>query len=148
MPHFEVLAAEKIKDGQGTRGPFTVWKLGLKQDGEEAVVAEAFCPAGTGPPAVGTVVEGDIEKTDNPSWLDKFRPARKQGAGGGGFKPRDPAERRSIAMQHAQKCAVTILSVAAEHGDYEPPNAGDVVGQVKTIAHALFEQVQQAEGGA
>lgn len=110
MTVYDVLAAEKIKDGQGTKGPFTVWKLGLKQDGQEAVVAEAFCPFGTQPPTVGSTVEGEIEKTDNPSWLDKFRPARK---GGGGFGPRpeDPLRQKRIVRQHSQTTALATLDL-------------------------------------
>jgi hypothetical protein len=94
------------------------------------------------PPAVGESVEGDVDHSGQ--YGPKFKAAARP-AGGGGGRPRDPAERRSIAMQHAQKCAVTVLEVAAAHGDYKPPNASDVVNQVKTVAAALFKQVADAE---
>jgi hypothetical protein len=59
--------------------------------------------------------------------------ARKPGGGGGGWKPEPPEKRRSIAMQHAQKCAVEILGDRPE------------VGSVVDIAWVLFRQVIAAE---
>jgi hypothetical protein len=48
-------------------------------------------------------------------------------------------------MQHAQKCAVSLLELAAQHGDYKPPKASDAVEQVRSVAWVLFRQVIDAE---
>lgn len=149
MTVYNVLAAEKIKDGQGTKGPYTVWKLGLKQDGQEAVVAEAFCPAGTQPPAVGTVVEGEIEKTDNPSWLDKFRPARKS-SGGFGPRPEDPLRQKRIVRQHSQSMAMATLKLAADLGvlmpgsDPMPQTTADLFSLIAKTADWFDADVERA----
>jgi hypothetical protein len=67
--------------------------------------------------------------------------ARKPGGGGGGgWKPKPPEERRSIAMQHAQKCAVSLIAAHA------PVQAGAVtVEQVTEMAWILFRQCLAAE---
>lgn len=144
MTSFTVTAVEQAANGTSeSGGPWTRQKLTLKS-GEQTVQASLFCNKFTPVPDVGAVLDGEIKAPKQEGWLPELVLPRQGGKGGG----KSPAERRSIAMQHAQKCAVTILEVAAAHGDYRPPNAGDVVGQVKTIAAALFEQVAQAEAGA
>jgi hypothetical protein len=100
------------------------------------------------PPQVGEVIDCtvDMEAQYGPKLKVNFTQGGGGGGGGGrGWVPEPPEKRRSIAMQHAQKCAVEILAVAAAHGDYKPPSAGDVAGQVKTVAQALFAQVIEAE---
>jgi hypothetical protein len=64
--------------------------------------------------------------------------ARKPGGGGGGgWKPKPPEERRSIAMQHAQKCAVSLLTARSD--------PGVTVADVVNTSWVLFRQVQAAE---
>jgi hypothetical protein len=111
MPTFTVLAAAKIKDGQGTKGPFTVWKLSLKNGEGGENVAEIFCPFGMQPPAVGSTVDGTIEKTDNPSWLDKFKPTRT-----GGSQRNDPKVQAAIIRQHSQTAALKVLELKQQLG--------------------------------
>jgi hypothetical protein len=96
-------------------------------------------------PTAGMKLDGEVDTSGQYGPKFKFPYAGGGGGGGGGGRKSDPAERRSIAMQHAQKCAVTILEVAAAHGDYHPPTAADVAGQVRTIAALLWQQVMDAE---
>lgn len=70
------------------------------------------------------------------------------GGGGGGSRTDDPITRRSIQMQHAQKAAVDALRLTCEKGDYVPPTVADVAGHVKTIARALYDQIQEVAGEA
>jgi hypothetical protein len=147
MPSFTVLTADKIKDGQGTKGPFTVWKLGLKNgDGNEPSVAEMFCPFGMSPPAVGSTVEGTIEKTDNPSWLDKFKPVR-QGGGGGGPRPEDPKRAKRILRQHSQTTALATLDMLDRWnllGDDAPKSREDFFTLLKSLMDWLDKDAETA----
>jgi hypothetical protein len=156
MAEFTIAAVATNEDGSPrTRawnsekgGPMLSYRMTLRNaQGAELSNVEWSRKQDSQPPAVGQSIEGEVDTTGE--YGPKFKAAQRPGGtgGGGGGRPRDPAERRSIAMQHAQKCAVTILEVAASHGDYRPPNAGDVVTQVKAVAAALFQQVQQAEAG-
>jgi hypothetical protein len=70
--------------------------------------------------------------------------ARKPGGGGGGgWKPKPPEERRSIAMQHAQKCAVSVLAVAPHTIDGR--NVQQVAGLIEDMSWVLFRQCLAAE---
>lgn len=146
MPTYTVKGAGLKKDNiQSQYGVFKTLTLVLVEQGQtDPVTAEWYTKQDTPLPAEGATLDGEI--TVDPQFGPKFKKAQKPGGGGGGGYRSDPPEvRRSIAMQHAQKCAVTVLQIAAEHGDYKPPSAGDVVGQVKTVAEALFQQVTDAE---
>ena len=51
------------------------------------------------------------------------------------------------ARTYAQKCAVSLLDVASR-GAYTPPDSvGGLAEHVKTVAAALYAQVQEAEAG-
>lgn len=103
-------------------------------------------PVPATPEKPGTKYDGEVDTTGQYGPKFKFPYAGGGGGGGGrGGGGKSADERRSIAMQHAQKCAVTILDVAAAHGDYHPPSASDVAGQVRTIAALLWQQVMDAE---
>lgn len=144
MPNYVVQSAIQKKTLDGKHGPMQVISLVLQEYGQSTSVnAEWFTKASTPLPEAGSQLEGEVKPGQ---YGNDFKKAATGFGGGGGGRSKPPEERRSIAMQHAQKCAVTILQVAAEHGDYKPPNAGDVVGQVKTVAAALFDQVMDAEG--
>jgi len=149
MPTYTVtLVSDQVRDWNSTKGgPMKGYRVDL-QDASGQVVRN--CEWSRKPespaPQVGQSVEGDIDL--EAQYGPKFKLAQSAGFGGGGSRARPPEERRSIAMQHAQKCAVTILEVAAAHGEYHPPSAGDVAAQVKLVAATLFKQVQEAEGGA
>lgn len=144
MPSFTVVAAEQTKSGTSDKGPWTVWKLGLRDGSDEARVAELFCPDGMSPPAVGSTIEGEIERAQNPSWLDKFKPARK-GGGGKAFKA-DPAKQHAIAMEAAQKVAVDVLRLAMEQGVWKAPEErplAEMTGVVKMVAQSLYAQIDE-----
>lgn len=127
-------------------GPMLGYRMDMQDQatGEVTQNVEWSRKPTSAPPAAGQTVEGTIDTAAK--YGPKFKQMQQQGGrgGGGGYRPRDPAENRSIAMQHAQKCAVTVLEVAAAHGDYHPPNASDVTGHVKSVAAALFLQVEDA----
>lgn len=144
---FTVQAASQKKTVPGTngRGDMQVINLTLVEADGSIKAAEWFTKIDTPLPQQGAKLDGELQAGQ---YGLSFKKAGGGGFGGGGGGRKDsPETRRSIAMQHAQKCAVTVLSVAAEHGDYTPPNAGDVVSQVKTVAQALYLQVIDAEEG-
>lgn len=127
------------KPWTGQHGPMVDYWLTLEGEDKQAILTQK---PETAPPAVGPV---DLNLIQHPRFPDKFKATKPQqgGGSGGGGRPRDPAEQRSIAMQHAQKCAVEALKLAAAHGDYRPPAAADVVEQVKLIASGLFHQIEE-----
>lgn len=144
MGTFTVTAAAKKKDvPDNGYGPMQVIALTLDDGASPPVIAEWFTKAATPIPAAGSKIDGNLED-------GKFGPQFKKASGGGfggaggGGRPRDPAERRSIEMQHAQKCAVEALKLAAAHGDYRPPSAADVITHVKTLAKVLYDQCEEA----
>jgi hypothetical protein len=140
---FTVRAAAQTKAGIGQRGDMQEIALTLLQDGSSEPKAALWFTKGTTPlPGVGEKLEGELEQTQ---FGLKFKKAGGWSGGGGGGRKDTPETRRSIAMQHAQKCAVSVLAVAAEHGEYTPPNVGDVAKHVKTVAQALYLQVMDAE---
>lgn len=141
MPTFTVQAASVKKQiPDSGRGAKQVINLTLAEGDQPPVIAEWFTAATTAIPSVGSTIEGTIEPSE---YGPKFKKAGGFGGGGGGGRSESPETRRSIAMQHAQKCAVEALKLAAEHGPYTPPNAADVAEHVKTIAGVLYAQVQE-----
>lgn len=141
MPTFTVQAAAKKKDiPDSGRGAKQVIVLTLVDGDQPPVIAEWFTAAATPIPTTGSTLEGTVEPSE---YGPKFKKAGGFSGGGGGGRPRTPEERKSIQMQHAQKCAVDALRLAAEFGDYKPPDAADVVGHVKTIASGLFQQIEE-----
>ena len=145
MPTFTVTGAFKKKDVDGKYGPMKVIMLALKgPDGTEQS-AEWFTKAETPHPAEGSTIEGDISQGQYGLVFKKAFQPRAGGFGGG--RSDSPETRRSIAMQHAQKCAVSLLDVASR-GAYTPPDSvGGLAEHVKTVAAALYAQVQEAEAG-
>lgn len=148
MPSYTVVAAEQKGEVKTTEKWGAKKDVALRLKAADGVEHEAvwWADAAEALPQAGAVLEGEIKPSD---YGLKFWPPKKNSGGGrGGGGGKDPGERRSIAMQHAQKCAVSILEVAANHGQYSPPSAGDVATQVKTIAATLWQQVQEAEANA
>lgn len=143
MPTYTVQAAAKKKDVEGRNGPMQVINLTLLDPADnQPKIAEWFTKADTPLPQHGQQLEGELQSGQ---YGLSFKKAGGGFGGGGGGRKDPPETRRSIAMQHAQKCAVSVLEVAAAHGPYEPPNAGDVATHVKAVAQTLYLQVMAAE---
>lgn len=139
---YEVVHLGEVRNWTSTKGgPMLAYRIDLRSlDGTIIHDAEWSRKPDSPAPAIGQSIEGDIEQTN---YGPKFRPAQQPGGARGGG--RSIAERHEIAMQHAQKCAVTILELAATQGDYRPPTVAEVTAQAKTIAAALFEQIRELE---
>lgn len=145
MASYEIQAvAGQPRDWNSSQGgPMKEYRIDLKDDAGAVIQNVEWSRKVSSPaPEVGQKLDGTISEGN---FGPKFKQAAAGGGGGGG-RFRDPVEdaktRRSIQMQHAQKAAVEALRVAAEFGDYKPPSASDVVGQIKTIAAGLFQQIE------
>lgn len=148
MPSFEITyVSDKIRPWDSTKGgPMKSYRVEVRDEqGTLIPNVEWARKADSPPPAVGQKLEGTLDTSGQ--YGPKFKAAQTGGGSGGGGRPRDPAERRSIQMQHAQKCAVEALRLAAQFGDgdakYVPPSAADVVAQIKVIASGLYQQIEE-----
>jgi hypothetical protein len=118
----------------------------VTQDGEQVQRAEWFTKSNTELPAPGSTIDGTLKKGQY-GW--EFKKAYSGGGfGGGGGRAKPVEERRSIAMQHAQKCAVSLLELACQYGTYKPPErVAEMAEHVEAVAQHLFRQVMRAEEG-
>jgi hypothetical protein len=129
--------------------PMKSYRVTLKNEqGAELQNVEWSRKAESPPPQVGQQIDATIDMREGTTYGPKLKLEQRGGGGGGGYRADSPEVRRSIAMQHAQKCAVSILEVAAAHGEYTPPSAGDVAKHVTAVAAVLFAQVVEAEAGS
>jgi hypothetical protein len=138
MPAYTVTAvAENVRDWNTKKGdPWKSYRVTLRNErGVEKSNVEISRAAAEPAPKVDEVVEGTVENREQ--YGPKLNVPRR-GGGGGGWKPKPPEERRSIAMQHAQKCAVTILQTAG-------PDFTVSTQEVVDTAWVLFRQVLAAE---
>jgi hypothetical protein len=147
VPTYTVRGAVPTKTGLGQSGNMQDVALALTGPDGVELTASWFAKMGETLPQPGSQVEGSIEQSQ---YGPKWKPVRQGGGGGGGrgWQPEPPEKRRSIAMQHAQKCAVELLAVGAAHGEYKPPaTVGELAGHVKVVAAALVTQVLESEAG-
>lgn len=140
MPSYTVVAVEEQTRDWGDdmrEHRVTLKNADGREKGPIKINRKRTAPA----PAVGNVLE-IVDISDKGFGL-VAKEAKKGGGGGGGWKPKPPEERRSIAMQHAQKCAVEILKTS---GDPTITRDGTVnVDTVVDVAWVLFRQVLAAE---
>jgi hypothetical protein len=145
MPQYAVVAvSEQVRDWNTKAG--AAWKsyrVTLRNEhGIEKQNVEISRAATDPAPKPGEVVEGTVENREQ--YGPKLNTPRKFGAGGGGgWKPKPPEERRSIAMQHAQKCAASVLAVAPQTLDGR--TVQQVTGLIEEMSWVLFRQVIAAE---
>lgn len=141
MPSYTVREIINQRPWSKDGGEPTVIYYDFLVEGEERRINTGRKPGN--PLTVGTVLEGTLEHDSRGNGLKFVRAQSGSGGFGGGGRGKSPEERKSIQMQHAQKCAVDALRLAAEFGDYRPPDAADVVGHVKAIASGLFQQIEE-----
>jgi hypothetical protein len=143
---FTVVEATKKKDVEGRNGPMQVIGLGLIDEAGTAVAAEWYTRADTALPQPASTLDGDVE--DGP-YGKKFKKAAPAFGGGGGFRQKDPAERRSIAMQSSLTRAVEVVRLAHDLGwkpDGEKPVSA-LADAVAVVARKFYKQVLDAEAG-
>jgi hypothetical protein len=70
----------------------------------------------TAPPKVGDVLDLNLEPHPRFDGKLKAKRVHQGGAGGGGFKPRDPKETAAIVRQHSQHMAVLYLQAKIAAG--------------------------------
>lgn len=135
---------DSVREWTSQKGaPFKSYRVTLRNtEGRELANVEVSRPATSPKPEAGQTVEGTVDTSGQ--YGPKLKEPRP---GGGGLRSKPPEERRSIAMQHAQKCAVTVLDLAATHGEFKPASVNDLAQQVKVVAGVLFAQVMEAESG-
>ena len=112
---YTVTSVNGSRDWDSKYGPMKSYKVNLKgPDGNVTNDVEVSQKSTTAAPTQGQVLEGAIEAGN---YGPKFKKAQKpMGGGGGGPRPRDPGERRSIERQVAFKGAVELVS-AIPFGD-------------------------------
>jgi hypothetical protein len=146
MPAYTVVSVQdQVRDWKTGKGvPWKSYRVTLRNEhGAEKPNVEVSRPATEPAPAPNEVIEGTVENREQ--YGPKLNTPRRGAGGGGGFRSKPPEERRSIAMQHAQKCAVSILQTS---GDPAMTVDGRIsVESVMEIAKQLFDQVQKAEAG-
>jgi hypothetical protein len=139
----EATVTKEVPDGKF--GPMKSVTLGLVDEAGAAVQAEWFTKAETPLPQPGSSLEGDLE---NGPYGKKFKKAAGQFAGGGGFRQKDPAERRSIAMQSSGARGTDIVCALISSGAWKPDSADDAAKAALRIAHQFYAAVQKAEAGS
>lgn len=97
-------------------------------------------------PEVGETVFGYIEASKNDHYPDKLKKV-SQGGGGGGFKPRDPAEIKAIQRQHSQEMAIRTLSLAFYGGVFAPESATDLLNKVQSTADWFDKDIANGKAG-
>lgn len=122
-------------------GPSVVYSLTL-DDGQNSVFADWFTKANTPLPQFGDQLEGDV--APNNFGGQDFKKSRPTwgGGGGGGPRPRDPQERRSIQLQHAQKVGAEVAKIAVEAGLWKPSSPTEITAAVTKVARALYDQIE------
>jgi hypothetical protein len=132
--------SDGVRDWQTKAGvPWKSYRVALRNaDGRELGNVEWSRPASEPTPKLGEATPADATVDTKAEYGPKLVLPKKGGGGGGGWKPKPPEERRSIAMQHAQKCAVTILQAA-------DPEFEVSTQEVVDTAWVLFRQVLAAE---
>jgi hypothetical protein len=151
MPAYTVTAVgDNVREWKAQNGtiPMKSYRVSLKDGaGTDLENVEWSRKAESPAPTVGQSIDATIDMREGTTYGPKLTLEQRGGGGFGRAKP--PEERRSIAMQHAQKCAVTLLELAASHGEYKPPErVADMAEHIKAVAAALFKQVVDAEKGA
>jgi hypothetical protein len=145
MPSYTITAvSDTVRDWSTKAGvPWKSYRVTLRNEaGAEKTNVEDSRAATDAPPKVGEVVEGTVENREQ--FGPKLnRPRKGFGGGGGGWKPKPPEERRSIAMQHAQKCAASVLAVAPHTIDGR--DVQQVAGLIEEMSWVLFRQCLAAE---
>jgi len=138
MPAYTVIAvADQVREWKTSKGaPWKSYRVTLRNEsGAEKGNVELSRPAGDPAPTVNEVVEGTVENREQ--YGPKLNVPRRGGGGGGWNKAKPVEERRSIAMQHAQKCSVEYLKAAGAEVV--------TVDRVVETAWVLFRQVMAAE---
>lgn len=72
--------------------------------------------ASSDPPKVGDVIDADSTEKQGKKYLKRIWKENAPSNAGGGFRPRDPAERASIIRQHSQHMAVLWMVLMQKEG--------------------------------
>lgn len=149
MTAYTVVSAAKKKDVDGRHGPMQVIALTLRNDAGMEKAVEWFTKATTPLPTPGAKLDGEVTK-DEQYGTFKFKKAQQQnGYQGGGGRPRDPQERKSIQAQASQKVAVDIVRLGLgtlANGD-QPASVDAIAEAVERVAERLFRQVEALSNG-
>lgn len=110
-------ASVKRELPDGKFGPAIVYNLSLEGEDGKGATADWFTKTSTPAPQVGDKLEGDVVPNKFGNGFD-FKKAQAGGAfgGGGGPRPSDPKQLKSIQGQVAVKAAVDIARIALESG--------------------------------
>lgn len=125
MPAYTVShVAENTREWSSQQGgPMVAYKMTVKDPtGAEVTNVEWSRKKDSPAPKVGETVDGEIatqtvDTRNGPMQVRKFKKAQQGGFGGGGYRPRDPAETAAIQRQHSQSVAVEYLRYRAMLGD-------------------------------
>jgi hypothetical protein len=149
--------SDNVRAYDTTYGPKKAYRVHLRNgDGTDHLNIEFRRNADSPAPTVGQQLEGEL--VDQGQYGQRLQLANRGGPGASwtgakapvkDFKA-DPVKQAAIAMEHAQKAAIDILSLAAEKADgYSlPETVGGVTEQVKMVAKMLYGQIAEVSEAA
>ncbi len=117
MPTYKITGvSDNVRDWTSSKGgPMKSYRVNLVDDGGTATMNVELAQKATTPvPAVGGTVDGTIDTSGQ--YGPKFKKAQQFGGGGGG-RPRDPAETAAIHRQHSQHMALLYVQAKAAAGE-------------------------------
>lgn len=145
MPAYTITAvADNPRDWNSTQGgPMKAYRVTLRNgEGRELPNVEWSRKAGSPAPTVGQSVDANVDTSGPHGPKLKVIP-KTTFSGGGGGRPKDPAERKSIEMQSSLNRAVDTVRLAVDAGVFRPANVADVAGHVLLVAKDYFDRIQE-----
>lgn len=151
---FIVIRADHKEDWSGQYGPMKTYSLELEEAPQGSGIShqvEINQKPTTAPPAPGETLSGDIQPNKNPDFPPRFKKAQKvdgfqlsgeRPKGGGGFKPRDPAE--IAGARHAHSLLVAAHSFTPLPHDADGRKVQERIDNLEAMASTLDEKTKAA----
>jgi hypothetical protein len=147
MPLFTVTSAAKKKDlPDKGYGPRQVISLNLQDEQGQQVMAEWSTKATTVLPVAGAKLDGTVEPGQYGNQFKKQQPVG--GFGGGGGRPKDPAERAAIAASVALREGREAVEQAVTMGLVKPADLDAHAELWKRYANFAFNFIDRKSKAA
>lgn len=146
MPTYTITAVSPTaRDWNSTQGgPMKAYRVTLRNaEGREMPNVEWSRKATSPAPTAGQEIDANVDTSGTHGPKLKLIPKATFTGGGGGGRPRDPAERHSIEMQSSLTRGVETVRIAIDAGVFKPANVADVAGHVLLVAHDYFQRIQE-----
>lgn len=150
---WQIKKVEVKRQDEGTKGPYTILKVGVIAPNGWRGWVEIFHPGQDQSkyPAEGSTRKGKLERPKKPEYLPSLRLARAGGGGGGyrgggGGSPRDPIEEAArqamIVAQHSQSAAIAELALL--DGGIDPPQGMDEIDAIRAYVNERSAELTDA----